>query len=490
MPLPKFNSMAVTAMLQKLYGAYWTPEDIQKEANRLKDPTAYKVFMDVLNKNPDMLKKLEPVVKKAQALKGKDKIPSLMAKPAVKNPKSDQKKLLKPGQTAKLGVPDITLSPAAKALLPDAAAKAKAAALKKKIADYEAEIKRLIAAETKARNAKFSAEEEKEKLEGIDEQTLKYFSYIEKNCSQFLKDARSVRKLLYRGQDDSRQPIFVGRPRDDREPKDSSAEAQRTLDGYLKLLGFKALRSNSIFTSANYDFASEYGNVYAIFPKNGFSFTWSTKHDDVVLHSASDVGGEESSDVWDELDDYTYTPDSHCWIDDSEELVEEIANSMNIDYYDDDNKEGIKKAKAAAAEVKKHPALKMLKSSGYDWDNIDSYNDTTQEMGKVFIKNATAQIEFIKAFPKFAKYMDMGDGKSLTKKLAEVQSGSSDKNKTLKTAQGVIKSWGFTKENLPAAMKSNHEICIFGEYIAVDAEKYREALKQFFIPPKPTKKKP
>lgn len=397
---------------------------------------------------------------------------------------------LKPGQTVKLGVPDITLSPAAKAHLPDAEAKAKAAELKKKIADYEKEIKRLIDAQNKARWGKGEAEDEKERLKGIDEQTLKYFSYIEKHCSQFLKEARSVRKLLYRGQDDSGQPIFVGRPRDNREPKDSSAEAQRTLDGYFKLLGFKALRSNSIFTSADYNFADGYGDVYAIFPKNGFSFTWSTKHADVVLHSASNVGGAEASDVWDDLNDYTYTPVNHYWLKDTDEMVETMAGSMNFDYYDYGNKEGLKKVKAAADEVKKHPAFKMLKSSGHDWDNTDSYDDTIQDMEKIFIKNATAQIELIKAFPKFAKYTDMGDGKSLTKKLAEVQSGSSDKNKTLKTAQGVIKSWGFTKENLPAAMKSNHEICIFGEYIAVDAEKYREALKQFFIPPKPTKKKP
>jgi hypothetical protein len=107
----------------------------------------------------------------------------------------------------------------------------------------------------------------------------------------------------------------------------------------------------------------------------------------------------------------------------------------------------------------------------------------------VFVKNATAQLEFIKAYPKFSKYMGDWHGQ-LAKKLASVQSGKSDKNKELKTAQGVIKSWGFTKENLPAAMKSGYEICIFGEYIAVDAGEYRAALETFFIPPKPKKKKP
>ena len=92
-----------------------------------------------------------------------------------------------------------------------------------------------------------------------------------------------------RGLSDTSAKAFVGRSWNKREPKDSDAEAQALYDKILAKSGFKALRSNSIFTTTEIWQASEYGELYYIFPKNGFAYHWNKHNQDLVLESLGDL---------------------------------------------------------------------------------------------------------------------------------------------------------------------------------------------------------
>lgn len=104
---------------------------------------------------------------------------------------------------------------------------------------------------------------------------------IAKECSQVLPYYRKAKLVLVRGTEGP--TAFVGRSWEKREPKDSSEELQKYYDMILKKAGFKALRSNSIFTTSDMGQADKYGDVYVIFPKNGFAFHWNKHESDLVL---------------------------------------------------------------------------------------------------------------------------------------------------------------------------------------------------------------
>ena len=222
---------------------------------------------------------------------------------------------LKPGEYGAVAMPS-KLSPTAQGFMPKGDEQKRAAELVAKIKEFEDEIARLKAAQKKAEKSAEQAKIDKANLAPMDEKLLKYFSYIEEHCSEYLKHVRSTGKLLYRGQSDASQPIFVGYPRADRKPKDSNKKAQELCDKYLTLKGFKALRSNSIFTSSNKSQAGRYGDVYAIFPKNGFKYLWSTKDDDLVLNSVTQLtsGSNDNDDEASEVFYKYYQSEFFHWL--------------------------------------------------------------------------------------------------------------------------------------------------------------------------------
>jgi hypothetical protein len=103
-------------------------------------------------------------------------------------------------------------------------------------------------------------------------------------CSEFIEHMVNTNRLLYRGLRESADQ-FEGRSRDDRTTKDSDAKISEAFDALLRKLGFEALRSNSIYTTTNRNFASGYGRyLYIIFPKNGYKFLHTNKRD-LILDS-------------------------------------------------------------------------------------------------------------------------------------------------------------------------------------------------------------
>lgn len=111
--------------------------------------------------------------------------------------------------------------------------------------------------------------------------------FLEKNCSQILKEYRQVGIPLYRGMR-AISPIFIGNPRTDRLSQGLPQDVHKLLIKCFQLVGFKATREKTISCISNLKesllfVSSRIDKVYVIFPLNGFSYTWSTQHSDIGM---------------------------------------------------------------------------------------------------------------------------------------------------------------------------------------------------------------
>lgn len=126
-----------------------------------------------------------------------------------------------------------------------------------------------------------------------DQINQRIFDILDSDCSDFVKDMKKARLVLYRGTRNDAS-VFEAHTMEDRRPKDSNAEVTELYDQMMSALGVKALRSNSIFTTTNYGFAANYGrDVYMIFPKNGFDFL-STDVKDLILDKKYQLANQEA----------------------------------------------------------------------------------------------------------------------------------------------------------------------------------------------------
>jgi hypothetical protein len=120
------------------------------------------------------------------------------------------------------------------------------------------------------------------------DQQQAFVAQLHRECSDAIAAMQRTKSLLYRGVK-TWTSQYQSRSREDREPKDSHLPLSKIFDQMLIQLGSKAIRSNSIFTTSSYSFASSYGfSVYIILPKNGFNFL-STNQRDFVLDSSGQL---------------------------------------------------------------------------------------------------------------------------------------------------------------------------------------------------------
>lgn len=113
--------------------------------------------------------------------------------------------------------------------------------------------------------------------------TEKITRAIKKNCSDILAAYHEANKVLHRGVTHVSKPIIYGKSSNNRTPLDSPMANHRLVNSLMKELGFDARRDNSVFTTRDLNDANAYGEVYVIFPVNGFKFTWSKKFADIIL---------------------------------------------------------------------------------------------------------------------------------------------------------------------------------------------------------------
>lgn len=124
------------------------------------------------------------------------------------------------------------------------------------------------------------------------EQLNDAIAFIKRRCKKILEDYRKTNRIFYRGTSTAGD-IFIGKPIANRRPVDTNPIYQKLLDNKLSLMGFKALRSNSIFVTSSEYGTSSYGSQYAIFPIDGFSYTWTPLADD--LTNTFDLAGKNYS---------------------------------------------------------------------------------------------------------------------------------------------------------------------------------------------------
>ena len=418
------------------FGSSWYPKH-QEELVRIKE--AASISPDPISFLLKLVKKYEPNYK--------------VWKPNTK---------ISPGKSYDMPMPNVNMGAKAAQYLPNTAQQAKAKVLQDKIAAHNAEIERLKQAQEKATKDYDKAKKQHEELNTfIDEKTLRYFSYIEKHCSEYLTTVDKTNKILFRGQNDVSMPIFIGHPRENRKPSDSDPGAQALYDKYLTLMGFKALRSNSIFASSDKYHAGRYGDIYAIFPINGFQFTWSTNESDIVLRNVGQVSGDEGADA---IDDLYHNYD---------DIIADISNDLIVlmEYT----------AGINTGNIRKSPVYKALNKSLRQWDKIN-HPYTPEKLYTTLIEVINNYIAACAEYPKF-KNIGRGSYKEVKKYLTAAQrglKGPEDKGDKV-NASKMIKRYGLKKDDLASALKSGHEVCILGNYIAIDYAKYEKQITMYFL---------
>jgi hypothetical protein len=331
---------------------------------------------------------------------------------------------------------------------------------KQKIAQYQQQLKNKEKLQAQVDLARAKAKQEYEaqlkknvnplehniqqmKMEHVDPKLIRALAFIDKNCQQFLKEMKKSKKLMFHGFKSDLNPneIFIGKPRFDREPSDTEKNHQDFLDKALTSNGFKALRSNSIFCSSSVNQTEDYGEVYIIFPLDGFSFTWSTIHSDWVIKEHDLFFGNYRI-LSGGLNDISVNLESKL----KDILKEKNALKKN-------NKYSILQNNTDFGIIKKFVTQLIDKFDDFEYENEDF---TFDELLKFLQKNLPILIGLTKKYPMFPMSKDILKIKTLLT-LYNPKQHNID----------IIKKNGLTRTHLDVALKTGHEIYLNGIYVAI-----------------------
>lgn len=288
-----------------------------------------------------------------------------------------------------------------------------------------------------------------------------YINLIKSECSVVLESCIKNKKFLYRGY---RKNIglnaFKGKPREDRKPKDTGKKIHALIDELFLLAGIKATRSNSIFCSSDYSTAESYGEVYIIFPKNGFDFSWSTEHSDFYSDFAQDytlpfirrmvsVATSEKNPV-----------SNQSFEDTINKIYDRAHRIIDLSH---NEKEYILFNNIA------NKIIKVLVNVHSFYDSV--YSDSKlnlQDVNRFFnlINTLNTQPNIRKKFITEKEMNLLGNWFSFKLK----QDKNVGRGITKDSAIEFLTSEGFTDMYFNYALNSDHEICIHGEYYAFNEE--------------------
>lgn len=133
---------------------------------------------------------------------------------------------------------------------------------------------------------------------------------LRRDCSEYISLLEVTSAHLYRGID-GKPDLFKGYPRDNRDNLHTSPVHTNIINQLLKIAGMEANRNNSLFVTSDLDDAGSYGELYYIFPINGFKYTWTSAYDLIGSQILRKVRQSESN-----------------WKDKTEELLK-ILHPMN-----------------------------------------------------------------------------------------------------------------------------------------------------------------
>jgi hypothetical protein len=232
---------------------------------------------------------------------------------------------------------------------------------------------------------------------------------LQSECSDYLSAFAASKKVMWRGASETNPQIFLGRSPANRNPMDSSRSETLMFNKILSQLNIQANRSNSIFVTSDLYSAGGYGEVYAVVPKNTAKFAWSKKHSDIILY-----GGQNEQ--------YLKNPIT------SRLLTKELTNINN--WY---TQEG---AYSARGRVMREQWMRIFRRA-------EDNEPITAAQSEFLVKN----------FPKSL----------LIPHLDYLQRQGKD----VFNLEKFQKHFQMTDSDLPAALKSGHEIMIHGEYYAI-----------------------
>lgn len=350
------------------------------------------------------------------------------------------------------------------------------AALKK----HEQEYKKLNALLNKVRLKQDQLEIKQKKLNAVPSKSdFKYFSLIEDVCSDFIKDMKKAGGFLYRGMSSGGDVVY-GKSHENRKTKDTKSDVQKLFDEYLKITGFKALRSNSIFVSPRYNQAERYGSeVYIIFPRNGYSFTWSEEESDWIpsMSELTQVNLPHDVPILWRVQDRLYDIASALKPAD----LHNTTFHIDIDRYD--NRDEWMKEQARLVDILKTiPEVEALsKEAQAAADQLDKDRGYTEknvkEIGNIFKK-------FYDIEKKVGAMLDMWDRKGASRSTVDalIKFSETDYKEptTKEKAEMFVKRSKIQTGDMVKAIKSDNEIYIHGEYIAFKDEIFRKKLQKYF----------
>lgn len=366
--------------------------------------------------------------------------------------------VLKPGSKSPFEVDTSNLDPE---LL------ARANTIKAKIAEIEAQIASLRAEEKKSKTASQKAE----KKIGAPSM-VRYVELIQKDCSEYAQAVIATGKVLYRGSGNTSMPAYVARSRSNRSPDNTPLSIQKGFDKLLSSQGFTALRGNSIFTTSRQLQAARYGEPYIIFPKNGFSFTWSPKVPD-FYHELIE---EHEIPTWSEFVSHYSQDTSSIYVD--LEILSDTLNSIIYALQGIRFEFPIHQKQTEKIEDEIYNLQELLEED----HEISPYPSVAIKQANNYIKRLTKIIQGIEISPEIKSifYKDK-DAKDYLNSIKNYQNTLQKISKELKIPEladtAVLRNLAYTNQNLEAALKSDNEVMINGEYYAFKYDLYYDILK-------------
>lgn len=401
---------------------------------------------------------------------------------------------------------------------------AKAKELKDKMDALLLELEQLRKEIQEKENERYRSRQELSDIERIKPDTLKYLSMIKRDCSEALSEMKKVEQFLFRGikrpwnpKEDTYEDIpsaFVGLPRSQRKAKDTKEELSNAFDDLLRQSHFKTLRSNSIFCSGDWNQAEGYGEVYLIFPKNGYSVLWSPKYRDLFGDLFSNIPGTSFEHM---LTDYSH-------IESSKDLLNDALRSIiNVMYYVQDKlTDDIPNSFYNGSYSEEHPDIKQLafiknnstKIGDFLTSIISSVRDCQVQLNAIkpkIIRDKLLKIlQSLKKFDNF-KFMKLEEMESVKYRLenAKISDGKGSffnifpdakfasgqliniisnflatlkqKPKVYSVDELVRGKMQFTDKDLGEGIREGKEICVSGEYYAFKYSEYNDDFTRFLF---------
>jgi hypothetical protein len=311
-----------------------------------------------------------------------------------------------------------------------------------------------------------------EKFDQTNTQHLAHLGYrtsimnqIMSECSDALGIMKSAKKSLFRGVKDLEDVhAYKGKSETNRMPVDTPWEVQNMVDNFLEVAGFQARRGNSIFVTSYAKQAIHYGDVFYIFPVNGYRITWNEKISDFYNNIVENnklrswlsraipskaIGlSNKKSPLYKKINDYL---NKIFW----------DAKDVNISKMNSDSIRTIQieviylqdmLEKNSQITVKDTKQLLDVSSKISSPAFINQHSASDQAILKNISKNIN---EFLTVLNQY--YLD------LEKNPPEKAFGLSPD-----TAREAATKLGFVDGNLQGALKTKNEIYLHGEYYAVN----------------------